>query len=361
MGEGGEAATEYLGVLVLVGLVIVALLTSGIATKIAQGVQAAVCRIMSIEDCAGGAEVAGPAGSVAERTRVLENAEAARAGFVAEYGGRLAEMEQQARAARQAGDLDTAERLSAQLDHYRRLEQAGVRGPGLVELAAASDVEFADLVSRGTIDLQNGKFNTRYFQTEPVPGEGVLAYDFFIAADSSGGFLNGDDRDHADPFTVPLERSRVFVLIDRATGRGQILQTETCTVTVLGRSTCNEPRPIALNGEGPIANDSGNDITGEGINVDQTNQFDVTADAGGVSLSYDALNSITPLLISVDGTVVLDRTADGSYEVVTDTRDNYPSRSITYYPIEGEPIVIDQQGEDGVFCGGLPFSPPLVC
>jgi hypothetical protein len=150
-------------------------------------------------------------------------------------------------------------------------------------------------------------------------------------------------------------------VLDRATGRGQILQTETCTAAGFGRRRCNEPRPIALNGEGAFVNDRDNDITGEGINFDQTNQFDITADADRVRLSYDALNSITPGAISVDGTIEIEQTADGGFRVVTDSRDNYPSRSITYYLADGRTIVVDQQGEEGVFCGAMPFRPPLVC
>jgi uncharacterized iron-regulated protein len=94
-------------------------------------------------------------------------------------------LEEQARSARLAGDLDEAERLSAQLDNYRRLDGSGVRGPLVTDLATATDDEFADLVADGTIYLEGGKFNTRYFQTDPVPGGGVLVYDFFIARDRS--------------------------------------------------------------------------------------------------------------------------------------------------------------------------------
>ena len=43
------------------------------------------------------------------------------------------------------------------------------------------------------------------------------------------------------------------------------------------------------------------------------------------------LNSITPLVVSIDGTVTLDRGSDGRYQVVHDTRDDYPAISIWQY------------------------------
>ena len=57
----------------------------------------------------------------------------------------------------------------------------------------------------------------------------------------------------------------MIVIIDRETGRGVIVQTESCTASIGGRNFCNEARPISINGDlGLIENDSENDATGEG-------------------------------------------------------------------------------------------------
>jgi Flp pilus assembly pilin Flp len=76
--EDGQTTTEYLGILVLVGLVIVALAATGIAGRIADGVSRAVCSIAMIESCAE-SELAGPADGTAARIDALVAAETARA------------------------------------------------------------------------------------------------------------------------------------------------------------------------------------------------------------------------------------------------------------------------------------------
>ena len=115
----------------------------------------------------------------------------------------------------------------------------------------------AALVDAGTTYQQGGKFNQRYFQVDPAPGEGVLVYDYYIPFESSL-FLKGDDRGVADPLLGPYgqDRSRITVIIDRETGRGVVMQTETCT-TGIGANFCNEPRPITFDMDDGWENDSG--------------------------------------------------------------------------------------------------------
>lgn len=354
--EDGQTAAEYVGVIVVLAVVVAAVLAgaTGIGQRVATGMRAAVCQIAGGTAC----DAIDAAHRREERLAALVAAEDQRAAFVAGLGGRIAALDAEARSLRESGDLAGAERLSALLAAYARLAGSGPRAETMHGLLAADASTFDELVGRGTIQLDDGRFNTRYFQSTAVPGEGVVVFDFFIAAEDSGFFLEGDDRGHADPITVPPEGSRMFLLIDRETGRGQIFQTETCTVSAGGRRFCNEPRPIAFSGEGSIVNDPANDITGEGINLDQTNRFDIVADAEGVRLTYDALNSVTPLVVSVDGTVAIVPNGSGSFDIAQDERDTYPSIGIYHYPIQGGVIIVDQQDEESVFCGALPFRPP---
>ena len=189
----------------------------------------------------------------------------------------------------------------------------------------------------------------------------MLVYDYYIPFESSL-FLKGDDRGVADPLLGPYgqDRSRITVIIDRETGRGVVMQTETCT-TGIGANFCNEPRPITFDMDDGWENDSENDATGEGINIDQTNQFEIEADGDSVTLSYDALNSITPLAISVDGTVEINRQSDGSYEKGTDTRDDYPAKVIYHYRPGEEPdgIYDDKDIHPDQVDGALPLDPDI--
>lgn len=65
---------------------------------------------------------------------------------------------------------------------------------------------------------------------------------------------------------------------------------------------------------------------------------------------------VTPLVVSVDGEVTVAGN-DGTYEVVEDTRDDYPSRGIYYYTPDGDMQVVDEADERRVDCGALPFEP----
>ena len=121
--------------------------------------------------------------------------------------------------------------------------------------------------------------------------------DLFIPGENAGP-LKGDGRDFENPLRNPdLEEtdSRVTVIIDRETGRGVVVQSQSCTVSVAGAGFCNEARPISINGDlGLIENDSENDATGEGINLDVTNNYNISADGDGVHLDYESRNSVSP-------------------------------------------------------------------
>lgn len=215
------------------------------------------------------------------------------------------------------------------------------------------DETWADLVAQET--MYDGETNVRYFDFPPDPGSGVIVLDWWIPEDVTGGFLKGDGRgdDYVDPINgmadgepIDVGDSRIVVVMDLETGRASITQTETCTASAFGTSFCNEPRPISF---GPqIVNDSENDITGEGINLDIANQFWLEETDDGYELRFDALNSVTPVG-SVDGSISFNRDDEGNY---TSTRegDGYPAISVTHYdeddttvtvhPNEGLPTVI---------------------
>lgn len=367
-GERGGSLVEYLALLGVLGLLVAGIAATDLGSGLGGGIRDAVCRVLTGAACGDGDGDGPPGGDdpgdpgddpsgepLDPREQALLDAEEARREFVEEQGGQIAELDAAARAAREAGDYDTAERLAQQIALYQDLIAAGVNGPHVDALLTASDAEFADLVAQGDIYFGDDAFNTRYFQLEPPPGGGVVVMDYFIAAGSSGGLLEGDDRGHADPLRgdVPLDQSRIMVVVDLETGRGQILQSQSCTTSV-GGSFCNEPRPIALDGEA-FVNDPDHDVTGEGINIDQTNQYDIAVTADGFTLDYDALNSVTPLVISVDGSIEV-ATSDGGLDVVDEDRDDYPSIGTYYYEVPGETQVVDQQDEEGVFCGALPVN-----
>lgn len=351
----GQTAAEYLGALLVVSTIVAALATTGIGARISAEMERLVCRI-------GGGECVTDGGSEgASAEAALERRADALRAWADEHGGRYRELLDQADSALARGDLEEAKRILDLLDLYRQLG-AGPRGSIVDDLLSGDDAAFRALVAEGTTYQEGGKYNRRYFQLPPAPGEGVLVYDFYIPFDSSV-FLKGDDRGESDPLLgeYGMDRSRMMLVIDRETGRGVLVQTETCTV---GIRACNEPRPIVFDMDDGWENDSENDATGEGINIDQTNQFAIEADGDSVKLTYDALNSITPLGISVDGTVEIERRPDGSYEKGEDTRDDYPAKPIYHYRPGEEPDEVHDYKDvhpDQVD-GALPLDPDLeVC
>lgn len=102
--------------------------------------------------------------------------------------------------------------------------------------------------------------------------------------------------------------------------------------------------------------DQGNDATGEGINLDTASQYWIERDGRRVSIRYDALNSITPVGISVDGNMTFEVQPDGRIRKVRDDRDDYPSQGVYQYRPGGETVVVDGFTEENVFCGAMPIN-----
>lgn len=297
--------------LAVVAAIVTALVAGGFAGAFASGLQSAVCELTG-EACEGGS------GEELD-TAALANREEQLAPFTAAQGGQVAELLEDARSAREAGDLERADQILDQLELYQALARGG-RGDLISDLVSPTDTEFEQLIDQGTIGM--GATNRRYFEVEPSPGDGVIVMDFFIRQGSSA-FLRGDDRDVQDPLLDDLELtdSRITIVIDRESGRGLITQSETCTVSVFGGEFCQAPRPIELGGID----------TEPQLLPSSPNEFELGADDDSISLSYDALNSITPGAFSVDGGVTLERGEDGYYEVTEDSRDDYPAIATYQY------------------------------
>lgn len=342
--QTGQAAAEYLGALLLVAVVVAAIVASGLGGQIAGGLSDLVCRIGGGE-CESG-QAAGP--GTGERAADLERREQE----VAALGGQGAgyqELLDRAEAAREAGDLDEAERLVEQLELYEFLT-AQDRGDLVTALDGPSSDAFDDLVDQGTIE-EDGNRNRRYFTVPPSPGDGVIAMDFFIPSGNSGP-LKGDDRDTVDPLLgdADLDRSRVVVVVDRETGRGVITQSETCAADFVPGNYCERPRPIEL--RDPRLRPQIDPRPGP----QGANEFSVTGGDGTLQLRYDALNSITPIGLSVDGTVGFERGPDGGYRKTEDTRDPYP-RIVTGQYRPGQPGGIIDETEDRPVLRGAPPEP----
>lgn len=340
-GERGQTAAELMGMLLVVAAVIGAIAGSGVAQAVTGGVRDAICTIAG----AGCESVPGNPLPGESRAHALARREAALGSFAAGGAG-YADLLGRARAARERGDLDQAERLLGLLEHYQRLEQSD-RGDLVGALAGPSDAAFADLVAQGTID-EDGR-NRRYFTVPPSPGDGIVALDFFIPTKNSGP-LRGDDRDTVDPLLgdASLDQSRIVMVIDRESGRGVITQSRTCMADAVPGSYCEDPRPIEL--RDPRTRPQANPLPGP----QGANEFRVDGGDGTLEIEYDALNSITPVLVSVDGTVRFERGPDGEYDVVSDSRDPYP-RIVTgqYRPGHG-PSIIDETDDEPVLPGALP-------
>ena len=334
--QRGQSSAEYIGILLVVVVLIGAIVSFGIAGSITRGIQDALCSLTGTQ-----CEQAGP-GADANTPEQL----AAREQALTDLAGRGATFDQllaEARAARERGDLAEAGRILDRLELYKRLMDAN-RGDLVGSLVSGSDSEFDALAAQGTIDGDGS--NRRYFRIQPSPGDGVIAMDYFIPGKNSA-FLKGDGRGTEDPLLgkYGLDRSRIVVVIDRESGRGVIYQSQTCTLKapVVG-AYCQAPRPIALR---PPKSEPQ-------ILPSSPNEFDVKTDGGSIQLDYDALNSITPGALSVDGSVRLERGPDGFLRVTKDTRDKYP-RIVTsqYRPGKGDKI-IDETKDKPVLEGATP-------
>lgn len=355
----GQATVEYVGAVVLLAAVLLVLAPAApaVAERVAGAVRQAFCAISGAGPCGVSSESAFGDLSRSAQEAAIVDAERRLAPFVEQYGGRFQELADAARAARAAGDYERAKAILDQIDYYADLIGSGPRGALVADVAGPTSSDYDRLVGRGTVYGPGETTNVRYFDLEPSPGDGLIVMDFFIRTETSGGLLKGDDREFQDPLRsgLPVEKSRVIILLDRESGRGSIVQTETCTRSLFGQSFCNEPRPIVFDFGDDLVNDPQNDITGEGVNIDVPNQFGIDADADTITLRYDALNSITPLGISVDGTMTLERGSDGYYRISDEDRDDYPAIGIYQYrPGEPRTRVIDEDEGVGVFGGAIP-------
>jgi len=342
--QRGQTAVEYLGIVLAVAAIVGAVATSGLGERIAGGISDVICRV-SGGDCAGapGADQARGADRAADLARREQGLAP-----LGDRGEGYRALLDRARAARQSGDLTEAQRLIEQLELYRSLGERD-RGDLVDAVNAPSDAAFGDLVDAGTID-EDGGGNRRYFTVPPSPGDGVVVMDFFIPGSSSGGLLKGDGRDTVDPLLgdASLEQSRVVIVVDRETGRGVITQSKTCAASYLPGNYCEGPRPIEL--RDPRLRPQANPLPGP----QGANEFRIEGGDGSLEVEYDALNSITPLGLSVDGTVRFERGPDGKYRKVEDTRDPYP-RIVTGQYRPGQPGgIVDETEDRDVFRGAPP-------
>ena len=214
------------------------------------------------------------------------------------------------------------------------------------------------MVAQRDMSFGGGETSRRYFEVEPEPGRGVVAFDFFIPSENSNGF-RGDGRpeDGTDILRseLGLADSRVMIVMDFETGRGVVVQAETHMDGPFGVGGANEPRPISLNGDRGAWDNMG------GIDLDQTQQIDFESGADGVHLDWDILNSISPLVVSVDGDVDFEEGSDGfltSDDFGNQGRvDRYPQIQVWQYLPDGRSREIarnDYQGGHNPVQGALP-------
>lgn len=223
------------------------------------------------------------------------------------------------------------------------LEDSLEEAPDRVQaIREASDEEFSGLVDEGTIYDEGGEFNYRYFDTGSGGyDEGMLVFDFFISGKTSAFVIEGDDRGHQEPFNAAADESRIKVVLDRSTGRGVVVQNDTrikegsIPVDVPWVDFVveeKEPRPIVVNGSGILRDGK------------LPNHFDIETGPDSVKLSYDALNSLTPVT-DVQGGLSVKREV-GFWESTGKWGDDYPSIGVYYYDAYGgvqEVVTHDQQ------------------
>lgn len=377
-GERGSAALEYAGLVAMAAALVVALAVSGAAERVASVLRASICRITSSAPCPEGTgEDGGPRAGAsleeridgleasAERRRRLLRIESPEAA-----GSRFAELHEQIRRAIGRGQVEKAEELDAMLEMYVRLArgenlEGSDRGAVLEDLWL-SDAKWRQAVEQGTIYLPPNGDNLRYFDIPKAPGDGLVVMDYFIPFKTSGPApvkLKGDDRDFhpGGPLAadLPLDASRVVVMLDRETGRGAIYQSHTCNEFY---DQCREARPIALDMDERTQSvpELSNDVSGPYIAP--TNRFEVAGDAESIRLRYDALNSMTWPVFAVEGTVELTGDGEGRYGITEDDRDRYPSIGIYQYRPGQEPYVIQERDSEPVMEGAtdkewLPWGP----
>ena len=180
--DAGQTTIEWLGIsAVIVAFIGVFLAFTDVGESIANDVSALICQASGQSDCplGDGESVAdGDQGQDQDSPPLDPRAQAAQDRLDALDGP--AALESEIQAAINAGDLAAAEALLDRLELIDELVADDERGEFVDDLFNASDDEFADLIADGTIYLENGKFNTAYFQLDDPPGGGVVVMDFFI-------------------------------------------------------------------------------------------------------------------------------------------------------------------------------------
>ncbi|MEM7042787.1 MAG: hypothetical protein AAF543_08245 [Pseudomonadota bacterium] len=246
----------------------------------------------------------------------------------------------------------------------------GERSDLFDSVASPSDAEFSSLVDEGSIAQPGGR-QTRYFDTHAQPGDGVIVTEFVIQEERSGGFLVGDGRDITDDplgTDLPLDASRMIVIVDRETGRGVITVSPSAATFPVDVNI--RPNIWARPGQFPIDVNVDNEVGARPINLESgkfsnylpehlipENYFGIQADADNLRIDYDAVNSVTAFgqAISVDGPIVLERGADGQLTLGGDhSPDLYPAVAVTQYTPDGERRSIYFEEGRNVFEGASP-------
>lgn len=368
--ERGQTSAEYIGMLAVVVAIVAGLLGTGAPQRVAGLIADRICTIIGGQSCGSaggdGPVTASPPSTDERVQRLLDNAERRRTELKIDTpeaaGSHFQQLHEQILGAIEAGRIDEAERLDAQLEMYIRL----ARGPDLegsergmvLEDLWMSDEKWREAVDQGSYYFGPEGDNVRYFDIPAAPGDGLLVMDYFIPFETSGQppvQLKGDNRDFhpGGPLAqdLPLNQSRILVVLDRETGRGAIYQSHTCNVFY---GQCAPARPIALSMDEKTQYVPQLSDEIRGPYIAPTNRFELTGDGDSVQLRYDALNSMTWPIISVDGTVELTRGADGTYTITRDERDTYPAIGIYQYRPGQEILVIQERDSDNVSPGAVP-------
>lgn len=357
----GNATLEYIGLVILIAGILTALLAGpawGIGQKIATKLCTAISTIVGGEACGDTDSRKDQSEHTSTRVARIREHQQQRAGFVNEHGGVYAAKEARINELIEQGRIDAAERLDRRLAYYIQLARQGERGALLDRLWSATGSEFRRMMQRGSISIPDPTHpdsvahndSIRYFQIPPKPGGGVIVVDFFIPEAASGFVLSGDDRGHRNPISLGLSRnrSRMMIVIDQETGRGLIYVSNSCTTNLGPLNGCNNARPIAFPDDGAWMEDP---TYPDDTDYDQANQFRVyIGEQGDIIVHYDALNSITPFVFSVDGTMAIDRDLD--FPQVRRNMDDYPSVGWWHYdPKTGEAHRFAHQNAESVWTG----------
>jgi len=207
---------------------------------------------------------------------------------------------------------------------------------------------------------------TAFFEVEPMPGDGVIVMDFWIAEEQSGGFLAGDNRGYVDPLggQLGLDDSRLSVIIDRESGRAMV------TVAPTTVRTLDVPASLESLFTDPFfqRGNSFNDLITVparpivfGPNPGLTsgihdNYFQVDSDGQMISVDYDSINSVTAIGhgISVDGPIVIEHGPDGTFQVGEGhDPDAYPSIAVVQYLPDGTQQIVYEQENEPVIPGAI--------